>query len=360
MNTILSTASTPGYGSLQKLNPLCLLAQVASRQTTGCLRIFNGETLWCLYLEQGELIYATSSAQPFERLDRHLRKLSRQVPAIVSAVRVQVRLLFENIQEHLLQPCPDYQAICWLLDQQYINQEQASQLIDEVARETIGSLLALNEANYEILERERFEKWVKLCQFDLRTLVDRCQNQKKPQSVGKKAASLLNPPKPVEPNQLKLRSDVPKRAMPASSNLVSLPASPSNAKGTHEKKLVKSKYTVVCIDDSPTMLNIIENYLDDMSFSVVPIHDPVRALMQVVRSRPDIILMDIGMPNLNGYDLCSLLRKNPAFKTTPIIMVTGSTGVIDRARAKLVGASGYLTKPFTQSDLLKTVFKHLV
>jgi two-component system, chemotaxis family, response regulator PixG len=78
-----------------------------------------------------------------------------------------------------------------------------------------------------------------------------------------------------------------------------------------------------------------------------------------VRNKPDLILLDVGMPNLDGYELCSLLRRHPLFKHTPIIMVTGLTGFIDRAKARLVGASGYLTKPFTQSELLKTVFKHL-
>lgn len=89
------------------------------------------------------------------------------------------------------------------------------------------------------------------------------------------------------------------------------------------------------------------------------ISDPVKALMQIVRSKPDLILLDVTMPNLDGYELCSLLRRHPSFKAVPVVMVTGNTGFIDRAKAKLAGASSYLTKPFTQSDLLKTVFKHL-
>jgi twitching motility two-component system response regulator PilG len=89
------------------------------------------------------------------------------------------------------------------------------------------------------------------------------------------------------------------------------------------------------------------------------INDPVKALMQIVRSKPDLILLDVTMPNLDGYELCSLLRRHPSFKNTPVVMVTGNTGFIDRAKARLVGASSYLTKPFTQSELLKTVFKHL-
>jgi twitching motility two-component system response regulator PilG len=121
----------------------------------------------------------------------------------------------------------------------------------------------------------------------------------------------------------------------------------------------KGTYSIACIDDSPTVLNAINSFLDDKSFSVVMINDPVRALMQVVRIKPDLILLDVEMPNLDGYELCSLLRKHPLFKSTPIIMVTGNTGFLDRAKAKLVRASGYLTKPFNQSELLKMVFKHL-
>jgi twitching motility two-component system response regulator PilG len=90
------------------------------------------------------------------------------------------------------------------------------------------------------------------------------------------------------------------------------------------------------------------------------IDNPVKALMEIIRNKPDLILLDVTMPNLDGYELCSLLRKHPNFKQTPIIMVTGNTGFIDRAKAKLVGSSGYLTKPFTQSDLVKIVFKYLV
>jgi two-component system, chemotaxis family, response regulator PixG len=81
--------------------------------------------------------------------------------------------------------------------------------------------------------------------------------------------------------------------------------------------------------------------------------------MQIVRSKPDLLLLDIGMPNLDGYELCALLRRHPRFKHIPIVMVTGNTGFFDRAKAKLAGASGYLTKPFSQAELLKIVFKHL-
>jgi twitching motility two-component system response regulator PilG len=72
-----------------------------------------------------------------------------------------------------------------------------------------------------------------------------------------------------------------------------------------------------------------------------------------------MVLLDVNMSGIDGYELCRLLRNHSFFRSTPIIMVTANTGIINRVKARLVGASGYVTKPFTQSDLLKMVFKHL-
>ncbi|MGH7999181.1 MAG: response regulator, partial [Brasilonema sp.] len=118
-------------------------------------------------------------------------------------------------------------------------------------------------------------------------------------------------------------------------------------------------YKIVCIDDSPVVINSIRNFLDDQMFSVITVDDSLKALMQIIRVKPDLILLDIEMPTLDGYELCSLLRKHSYFQNTPVIMVTGRTGLIDRAKAKMVRATGYLTKPFTQVDLLKVIFHHI-
>jgi len=355
----MNMVSLTGYSPPQKLHPLSLLAQTTSRKTTGCLRVLNGSTIWFIYLDQGELIYATSSIDPFERLDRHLRQLSRQVPAIVSAVRVQVRLLFENMQQNHSKFKPDYHAICWLVEQQYLSSDQASRLIEDLAKETIESFLLISEGSYEIIERSRFDEWIKLCQLDLRPIVEHCQNRVRQNQTSTKLVS--SPPQKVDPALSNAARST--QGLPSAINQIKPESSSSIAKGvkptSESGRLLKDKYTIVCIDDSPTVLQAIKAFLDDMSFSVVMVNDPVRALMQVIRSKPDLILLDVGMPNLDGYELCGLLRRNQAFKATPIIMVTGHTGFIDRAKAKLAGASGYLTKPFTQPELLKMVFKHL-
>jgi two-component system, chemotaxis family, response regulator PixG len=120
-----------------------------------------------------------------------------------------------------------------------------------------------------------------------------------------------------------------------------------------------SQFKIACVDDSLAMLNEISRLLGNDQFAVTAINNPVRALMQIVRVQPDLVLLDVGMPGMDGYELCRLLRNHPMFEKTPVIMVTGHTGIIDRARAKLVGATDYLTKPFTKEGLLKMVTKHL-
>ncbi|NEO34388.1 MAG: response regulator [Symploca sp. SIO3C6] len=365
----MNTISMTSYKSPQKLNPLSLLAQLSSRHANGCLQVSSGSVSWSIYLEQGKLIYACDSADPFERLDLHLRRLSRQIPTLVSAVRVQVRLIFESDLETQSSSSPDYQAICWLVNQKYLNSAQAATLIEELAEEVIGSLLSVKEGSHRLINLDQSEELPKFCHLDLRTLVERCYEQLRRQqsspsaltSSSGEAAGVqrsINRQEYLAPNsnQSPLELTAQKTNKPSQ---FSLENQQPNYGNNDQNDLSKNTYSIACIDDSPTVLNAINSFLDDKSFSVVMINDPVRALMQVVRIKPDLILLDVEMPNLDGYELCSLLRKHPLFKTTPIIMVTGHTGFLDRAKAKLVRASGYLTKPFNQSELLKMVFKHL-
>ncbi len=118
-------------------------------------------------------------------------------------------------------------------------------------------------------------------------------------------------------------------------------------------------WKIVCIDDSPTILSEIQRFLDQKQFQVTAIDDPVQAVSKIFQINPDLILLDITMPRINGYKLCGLLRSSGNCDQTPIIMVTGNTGLIDKARAKLAGATDYFTKPFTQQRLREIVTKYL-
>jgi twitching motility two-component system response regulator PilG len=323
-----------------------LITQLVDQQTDGYLHLSGGIISWFLYLQKGKLIYATNSVDPFGRFDRYLRRLSVQIPSLVSAVRIQARLLFETSAQKSA-GSSDFQAVNWLVKQRHLSLAQAAILIEELAKEVLESLLIVQEGDYELLPFQ--QDWSAICYLDVPSLLEFCQNRlRQRQAAGLPAAA--NSPVGFNPTSAYSLTALAQQA-PATSRLL-----PTASSAVAVEELT---YKIACIDDSPAVLKSINSFLNDDNFSVIMISDPVKALMQIIRIKPDLILLDVTMPNLDGYELCSLLRKHPSFRHTPVIMVTSNTGFIDRAKARLVGASGYLTKPFTQPDLVKIVFKHL-
>ncbi|MEL6939557.1 MAG: response regulator [Cyanobacteria bacterium J06598_1] len=350
---MINSRSSTSYSTSHKLHPLSLLAQLISRQVSGCLKLTAQSAEWRLLFDKGQLNFATNSVDAFDRLDRQLQVLGDSVP---TAVRDEARLLFENTEEADHVVSRDYRAICWLVDQTYLTPDQSAQLIVAIAIEVVEPFLNIREGSYELIPQTQTEGIPIYCRQDLRPIVEICQRNSKQRAAGQPVSNRLATPVTAAPTPMNGRING-MATMGSATNGTRRATSGMSLSGMDSLK--RTTYTVACIDDSPTVLNAIQKFLEDQSLSVVAINDPVKALMQIVRSKPDLILLDITMPNLDGYELCALLRRHPRYKRTPIVMVTGNTGLIDRARAKLVRASGYLTKPFTQSDLLKMVFKHL-
>ncbi|GAP98227.1 response regulator [Leptolyngbya sp. NIES-2104] len=310
--------------SYPSLHPHRLLLRLVHQRLTGCLQVETNLADWSIYFSEGELTFATSSLSPFERLDRHLGRLSQRVPNLGGAMRSQIRSLFDR-KPPQSRISPDYQAILRLVEQQYLTIDQAQQLIKEVAQEVLNGFLMLYEGQSEVIERAKFDPYPELCRMELLPLLARNHQ-----------------PARSSTRQMQFGSQTAVIERPVETLIAVEPRS----------------YKIVCIDDSPSILQAIQTHLDEQ-FNVVMIADPLKALMQVMRHNPDVILLDVGMPNLDGYELCAMLRRHPRFRATPVIMVTGHTGFIDRARAKLVGASGYLTKPFTRTELLDTIAKYI-
>ncbi len=351
----MNMTSVTSHRVPQKLHPLSLLAQLTGRHTTGNLRVYTQMASWLINIEEGKLTYASYSDRLFERLDHHLYRLSQRVPTLDSATRVQIRLMFEPKNESQSMPYADYQAICWLVHQESITPTQAETLISQLSQEALVTFLSLKAGNYQFSIEEDWEKLPKFCHLDLRLLVEYCHKQ---------LGNQLNIDSSVKASQG--QPVLPLKKTP-SEFLNSPEFSRVNNTETADKKNHdnsqtfgrKKVYTVVCIDDSQTILDSIKLFLEGDTFSVVGINDPLKALMKIIRSKPDIILLDVEMPNLQGFELCSILRRHSDLKNIPIVMVTSRKGFIDKAKAKMVRSSGYLTKPFTQQDLLKMLFKHL-
>ena len=465
------------FATFTKLRPLNLLRQLSNCSESTFLQVRSNSVSWVIYIEQGKITYATHSVEPFDRLERHLRRLNDQVPTLTSEARVQLRLMFETESQSLLgedqaslnnnsppQLPNEYQAICWLISQRYLQSTQAAVLIQELVKEVIESFLLIKQGTYKL--ENITQKLPIICKLDVEKLVARCQERLQGwQSLGAKISSpyqrpylwipatnkqdklpeilqnltywmkgfslrhlavitnqdevqlarnlypymlngaiLLHEPDPpfdklpktfeeisldthyipelgnnivdISPSKtsLKERVDIHVKDIATDPQLTNneVPQKEQNQELIKPNQIdynyqkvdnnaAKSRkiYKIISVDDSLTFLKEIRRFLEDENFSVLTINEPIKAVMSIIRHKPDLILLDLNMEGIDGYELCRIIRNNSLFKKTPIIMVTGNKGIVDKVKARLVGASGYLTKPFSRADLLKIVFMHL-
>jgi twitching motility two-component system response regulator PilG len=112
---------------------------------------------------------------------------------------------------------------------------------------------------------------------------------------------------------------------------------------------------VLVIDDSSTIRRTAEIFLLQAGCQVTLAEDGFEALAKIGDMGPDLIFCDILMPRLDGYQVCSLIKKSPRFHAIPVIMLSSRDGVFDRSRGRLVGAHDHLAKPFTRDSLLRVV-----
>lgn len=116
---------------------------------------------------------------------------------------------------------------------------------------------------------------------------------------------------------------------------------------------------IACVDDSPLVCQSMEKILKTGGYQFIAIQDSLRAIATLLTRKPDLIFLDLVMPNTNGYEICTQLRKVSVFRETPIIILTGNDGIIDRVRAKIVGSSGFLSKPVNAETVLEVTRAHL-
>jgi len=109
------------------------------------------------------------------------------------------------------------------------------------------------------------------------------------------------------------------------------------------------------IDDSNTIRRSAEIFLNQAGCEVILAQDGFDALSKITDHEPDVVFVDIMMPRLDGYQTCSLIKRNAKYRTTPVIMLSSKDGLFDRARGRMVGSDEYLTKPFTKDTLLTAV-----
>lgn len=127
----------------------------------------------------------------------------------------------------------------------------------------------------------------------------------------------------------------------------------------NQKTTRNDRVRIVCVDDDVTTGKMVEHLLTEEGYETIIVDNPIQALSLVFQIKPDLILCDLTMPVLDGYEFCAMLRESSTFRHTPIITLTGKDSFADRVRARMMGFSDYLTKPFGKNELLILLAKYL-
>lgn len=119
------------------------------------------------------------------------------------------------------------------------------------------------------------------------------------------------------------------------------------------------KPTILVADDEPSIVLSLQVLLQKAGYEVRVARNGDEALQSVAALTPDLILLDAMMPKRDGFDVCQTLRADPALKSLPIIMLTAKSRDVERQKGMALGATDYITKPFSTRDLVALVRRHL-
>jgi CheY-like chemotaxis protein len=126
----------------------------------------------------------------------------------------------------------------------------------------------------------------------------------------------------------------------------------------HDNGMKENRGSVLIVDVSPTVRKIMRISLERAGYKVVSASDGMQALARLNEAIPDLIFVDIRLPHMDGYQLCKVIKSHGLTKEVPVVMLTGKSGVLDKMKIKMAGASDLITKPFGSADLVGAVEKY--
>jgi DNA-binding response OmpR family regulator len=153
-----------------------------------------------------------------------------------------------------------------------------------------------------------------------------------------------------------------------------LPAESSNITGVETEPAVTAQDTdinemsagskkatkmILVVDDTPDIVNLVKMYLEHQNYEVITAFDGQEGLDKAKANNPDLIILDLMLPKINGYKVCGLLKRDAKYANIPIVLFTAKTQEKDRKLGVDVGANAYLTKPFEPEVLLAMIQKLL-
>lgn len=347
---------------------------------------------WIIYLYLGRIVYASGGDHPVRRWRRHV---VAYCPERLSHVE-EIQLALANIAQEETRICWEYQLLSVWIDQNKITREQATRVITatvieilfditqamEVSCESIKdnlltTRLILIDAEQVITEASKlYSAWqdAKIADRspDMAPIIRQPEalKQKTSAQVYQNLSQLLDGKQTLRDLSVRMKRDVvtvTRSLLPyiqlglvqlTAISDISPPASTPIVQKL-SKNATPNRISIACIDDSPVICQTMESIITEAGYKFISEMDGLRAIAVLLSRKPDLIFLDLVMPNTNGYEICSQLRKLSFFKTTPIVILTGNDGIVDRVRAKMVGSTDFLGKPANKEQVLATINKYV-
>jgi len=337
---------------------------------------------WFVFFNNGQVVYATHPEEMLTRLQDYLR--AYHITHLPDDLKVPA-----GAPNHV----PEYDYLWALLEHRILTPEQARKIVQSLVQETLFDLLSLHQGTFvfelgaplspqlttlevgslvqesmtQVQEWKQFYPHIQSPTQCPTTPDDHSLEEVLPANLYSTLGRWMDGQTSIRQMARYLNRDIlaVTRAiypyvLQGSIQLV-YPAPPQLKAGPSPLPLPPPDKVprILYIDDGVAVGKAVEQILSKRGYEATAITSPLRALSLAFQLKPDLILCDIAMPELDGYELCTMLRSSTAFKNIPIVMLTGREGLIDRIKARMAGATNYLSKPFSEAELLTLVEEYV-
>ena len=375
-----------------------LFQQLKKPRYTGQLILTNAQGIKStFYLYLGRIVYVTGGIHPVRRWRRNVALYFPDLSFDGASLQRELG----TVEQQEFNLCWEYQLLCIWLEKEKVARPQVDKMIRAVISEVLFDLTRSVKVAYQIKQDKSLSTSTQLVLIDAEQVIAESWKVWQAWQAAKVAdrsphwAPIIRKPKQLQSSTspktfqvlnklldgkhtlrdlgVQMKRDVvqvTRSLMPYIQlglvDLVEIPDLPvpvSQSKQPISPQVQPQrgakKPLIACVDDSEIICQTMEKILTVSGYDFLGVSDDLRALAVLLVRKPDFIFLDLVMPHTNGYEICSQLRKLSLFRNTPIVILTGKDGLIDRVRAKVVGSTDYITKPVNAETVLNVLSKHL-